>query len=178
MLAFQRGDRAAFEQLFTKHVGRVVAFAAQFVGSRAQAEELAQDVFLRLFRTRSRYTPTARFSTWLYRMVTNACVSTKRRPDFRMRRQALHPIGDDDAAEIEIPTASTEDGVANMEALRQMHEVIAELPAQQRAALLLARGEGLSYDEVAASLGCSVSAVKSLVHRATITLRERLGEGY
>ncbi len=180
MLAVQRGDGAAFEHLFRKHVGAVVAFAAQFVGNRARAEELAQDVFLRLYRTRNRYVPAARFTTWLYRMVTNACVSETRRADFRVRPQLVHPVGDgeDERAEVEIPTASTEDLAADAEALARAKDVIVALPATQRAALLLARVEGFSYEEVAESLECSVAAVKSLIHRATLTLRDKLGEGH
>lgn len=176
MLAFQRGDGTAFEQLFSRHLGRVVAFATQFVGSRARAEELAQDVFLRIYRNRSRYEPKARFSTWLFRMVSNACVSEKRRPGFRAKMQAVHAIGEDERPQVEIPTASTEHGVAEREALRKTQALIAKLPAQQRAALLLARAEGLSYEEVAEALGCSVSAVKSLVHRATLALRDAMRE--
>ncbi len=179
MLAVQRGEVAAFDELFRKHIGAIVGFAAQFVGNRARAEELAQDVFLRLYRTRSRYVPTARFTTWLYRMVTNACLSETRRADFRARPQMVRPASEteDDRLDPEIPTASTEEAVAGIEALAQAETVVRALPAQQRAALLLARVEGLSYDEVAESMGCSVPAVKSLIHRATLTLREKLGEG-
>lgn len=178
MLAVQRGEGAAFEELFRKHIGAIVAFAAQFVGNRARAEELAQDVFLRLYRTRSRYVPTARFTTWLYRMVTNACLSETRRADFRARSQTLRVADDteDERSEIEIPTPTTEEAAADIEALEQAESAIRDLPAQQRAALLLARVEGLSYEEVAKSLECSVPAVKSLIHRATITLRDKLGE--
>lgn len=177
MLAVQRGDNAAFETLFRKYISSVVGFARRFVGNRSRAEELAQDVFLRLYQTRERYVPAARFATWLYRMVTNACLSETRRGDYRARPVALRteaPATDEPT--VEIATASSEDVVADTEAVRRARDVIALLPPQQRAALLLARVEGLSYEEVALSLDCSVSAVKSLVHRATVTLREKLGE--
>jgi len=180
MLAVQRGDAAAFQQLFEKHIAGVVGFATQFVGSRARAEELAQDVFLQIYKTRARYLPRARFTTWLYRMVTNACLSEVRRADYRGRVQSIdQPRGDDDngpAPPIEVPTRSSEDAAMTSEAVESIRAALADLPAQQRAALLLARVEGLSYEEVAASLSCSVSAVKSLIHRGTVTLRERLQE--
>lgn len=180
MLAVQRGDRSAFEQLFEKHVRGVVGFAAQFVGARARAEELAQDVFLQIYRTRARYAPTARFATWLYRMVTNACLSEVRRADHRTRAQAPYHSteqGHDDARSLlEAATRSSEDAVLSQESLDRLRGILEELPAQQRAALLLARVEGLSYEEVAESLACSVAAVKSLIHRATVTLRERMQE--
>jgi RNA polymerase sigma-70 factor (ECF subfamily) len=180
MLAVQRGDRSAFEQLFEKHVRGVVGFAAQFVGGRARAEELAQDVFLQIYRTRARYVPRARFTTWLYRMVTNACLSEVRRPDHRSRVQAADYSSergvDDPGSMTDLATRSSEDAVLSHEALDRLRSVLVELPPQQRAALLLARVEGLSYDEVAVALACSVSAVKSLIHRATVTLRDRMQE--
>jgi RNA polymerase sigma-70 factor (ECF subfamily) len=178
MLAVQRGEEPAFRQLFEKHLAGVVGFAMQFVGARARAEELAQDVFLQIYRTRAKYQPRARFTTWLYRMVTNACLSEVRRADYRGRIQSLdNPPpqgGDDPAPAIEVPTRSSEDALLGREALETMGRALADLPAQQRAALLLARVEGMSYEEVATSLSCSVSAVKSLIHRATVTLRERM----
>lgn len=178
MLAVQRGEEPAFRQLFEKHLAGVVGFAMQFVGARARAEELAQDVFLQIYRTRAKYQPRARFTTWLYRMVTNACLSEVRRADYRGRIQSIdHPPtqgADDPARVIEVPIRSSEDALLGQETLKIVERALADLPAQQRAALLLARVEGMSYEEVAASLSCSVSAVKSLIHRATATLRERM----
>jgi RNA polymerase sigma-70 factor (ECF subfamily) len=180
MLAVQRGDRSAFEQLFEKHVRGVVGFAAQFVGSRARAEELAQDVFLQVYRTRARYVPRARFTTWLYRMVTNACLSEVRRADHRTRSRlrddsANHSV-DDLGSLPDVATRSSEDALLSQESLDRLRAVLDDLPPQQRAALLLARVEGLSYEEVAEALSCSVSAVKSLIHRATVTLRDCMQE--
>jgi len=179
MLAVQRGDASAFERLFTKHIANVVGFAARFVGTRARAEELAQDVFLQVYKHRERYEPQARFSTWLYRMVTNACLSEVRRADYRGRTQSMdQPVGDaDDPPELaDISARNSEDDALSRETLERVRTVLDDLPPQQRAALLLARVEGFSYEEVAASLSCSVSAVKSLIHRATVTLRESLKE--
>jgi RNA polymerase sigma-70 factor (ECF subfamily) len=181
MLAVQRGDESAFKQLFEKHLPAVVGFATQFVGVRARAEELAQDVFLQIYRTRTRYQPRARFTTWLYRMVTNACLSEVRRAEYRGGVQSLdHPAAGrdcDSAPERGMPSRSSEEALLGREAVENMRTALAELPAQQRAALLLARVEGMSYEDVAVSLSCSVSAVKSLIHRATVRLRERLREG-
>lgn len=180
MLAVQRGDRSAFERLFEKHVRGVVGFATQFVGARARAEELAQDVFLQIYRTRARYVPGARFTTWLYRIVTNACLSEVRRADHRYHAQAVDRLEqhgvEDPGSMPEVATRSSEDVVLSQETIGRLRAVLADLPPQQRAALLLARLEGLSYDEVATALACSVSAVKSLIHRATVTLRDRMQE--
>ncbi len=178
MLAVQRGDQTAFHRLFEKHVAGVIGFAMQFVGNRARAEEVAQEVFLQVYRTRVRYAPRARFKTWLYRMVTNACLSELRRPEHRARVQSLDhsPVeqADDPPPALELPTRSSEDLALDREAMNRLRAAVTTLPAQQRAALLLARVNGLSYDEVAASLSCSVSAVKSLIHRATVTLRAQM----
>jgi len=182
MLAVQRGDRSAFERLFERHVRGVVGFAAQFVGTRARAEELAQDVFLQIYRARARYVPSARFTTWLYRMVTNACLSEVRRADHRYRVQVQdRPEDGGPGTSRSIPEAATqssEDALLSQETLGRLRAVLAALPPQQRAALLLARLEGLSYEEVATTLACSVAAVKSLIHRATVTLRDRMHEEY
>jgi RNA polymerase sigma-70 factor (ECF subfamily) len=177
MLAVQQGDKSAFQQLFEKHAAAVVGFATRFVGTRARAEELAQEVFLQIYRTRARYVPRARFATWLYRMVTNACLSEVRRADYRGRIQSIDQPrsgAPDPAAVSDALTRSTEDALLDREAVDRTRAMLADLPPQQRAALLLARVEGFSYEEVATTLSCSVSAVKSLIHRATVTLRERL----
>ena len=180
MLAVQRGDASAFERLFAKHIASVVGFATRFVGTRARAEELAQDVFLQVYRHRDRYEPQARFSAWLYRMVTNACLTELRRADYRAHAQSIDQAtpGTDGPPQLADPSARDSEGdVATREALDRTRVVLDELPPQQRAALLLARVEGFSYEQVAETLSCSVSAVKSLIHRATVTLRERLKEG-
>jgi RNA polymerase sigma-70 factor (ECF subfamily) len=175
MLAVQRDDRAAFEALFRKHAAAITGFALSFVGSRARAEELAQETFVHLYRARKNYKPQARFSTWLYRIATNLCVSEMRRPEHRSIVPAPSPpdAEGDPIDRLADPMAmSGEDAAVVSESIDRLREGLQKLPAQQRAALLLARAEGLSYDEVAAALGCSVAAVKSLIHRATVTLRE------
>jgi RNA polymerase sigma-70 factor (ECF subfamily) len=113
-------------------------------------------------------------------MVTNACLSEVRRLDHRSRIRSPEPVRDESTddleATVEVPTRSPEDAVLSQEVLDKVRAALADLPPQQRAALLLARVEGLSYEEVAAALACSVSAVKSLIHRATVTLRDRMQE--
>jgi RNA polymerase sigma-70 factor (ECF subfamily) len=113
-------------------------------------------------------------------MVTNACLSELRRPEHRARVRSLdRPLRDsaDDPPPIAEPsTPSSEEAALGHEAVKELQAAVAQLPPQQRAALLLARANGLSYEEVALSLSCSVSAVKSLIHRATVTLREQLHE--
>jgi RNA polymerase sigma-70 factor (ECF subfamily) len=181
MLALQRGDENAFDHLFEKHAASVVRFARQFVKSQARAEELAQDVFLQVYRNRASYRATARFNTWLYRIATNACLSEVRRPEHRLRVQPQ--IENDQRGApaeprlLDKPQPSTEDALLSREAVDTIQHALAQLPPQQRASLLLARVEGMSYEEVAETLSVSVSAVKSLIHRATSTLRTKLLQG-
>ena len=179
MLAVQRDDRTAFEALFRKYAPAITGFTRSFVGSQARAEELAQETFVQLYRARRSYKPRARFATWLYRIATNLCLSDLRRPEHRAVVPNPSPTGDEPntVEYLADPGARTgEEDVVLRESLDRLRDGLDHLPAQQRAAILLARAEGLSYEDVARTLGCSVSAVKSLIHRATVTLREKVGD--
>ena len=181
MLRFQAGDDDAFRELFEKYSRAIVNFAYHFVGSRPRAEELAQDVFLQIYKAAARYEPQAKFTTWLYRIATNACLNEARRPERRYKTRPLeHPTEDaSERTEIALPDPRAVDGddaVIGQELQEKIHEVLGELPANQRAALVLSRVEGMSYREVADALECSESAVKSLVFRATATMRKELTE--
>lgn len=173
MLAFQGGDERAFRSLFEKHARAMVSFCHHFVRDQARAEELAQDVFLKLHRSAERYEPTARFKTFLYRLASNHCLNELRRGEYAARRaveerRAGEPLGTTDPDALPAATASPEEDAAARALGDAVQEVLRRLPEKQRAAFVLARLEGLSYDEVAAVLGTTVSAVKSLVHRATV----------
>lgn len=177
MLAAQAGDTEAFQQLYAKYSRQIVRFALQFCGSQARAEELAQDVFLQVYRARASYEARARFSTWLFRIATNACLSEMRRPEHRSPAASIDapdPGGEDEGTR-DLPDPEAAEGESSSLASEKralVRRLLADLPPQQHAALLLARAEGFSYDEVAASLGVSVPAVKSLIHRATVSLRQ------
>ncbi|MBI3766984.1 MAG: sigma-70 family RNA polymerase sigma factor [Deltaproteobacteria bacterium] len=181
MLRLRAGDAGAFRELFEKHSRAIVNFAYNFVGSRPRAEELAQDVFLQVYRAAARYEPNAKFTTWLYRIATNACLNEVRRPERRYRTRSLERETDDsrDRTEIFLPDPTAlpgESALAGRELEAKIREVLGTLPENQRAALVLSRVDGLSYREVADALECSESAVKSLVFRATATLRRELEE--
>jgi RNA polymerase sigma-70 factor (ECF subfamily) len=153
----------------------------QFVGSQARAEELAQDVFLQAYRARGSYKPRARFATWLFRIATNACLSELRRPEQRGQTRSLDQMEthEDSETRSEFPdpeSVNAEAGALGGELRQRILSLLDSLPPQQRAAIILARAEGFSYEEVAASLDTSVAAVKSLIHRATVALREGLKE--
>jgi len=181
MLRVRAGDDTAFRALFEKHSRAIVNFAYQFVGSRDRAEELTQDVFLQLHRAAPRYEPQARFTTWLYRIARNACLNEVRRPEHRFPARSLDQQSDEEreGPEIQLPDASAREGertLAGRELEARMQEALAGLPEHQRTALLLSRTEGMSYRDVAETLECSESAVKSLVFRATASMRKALAE--
>lgn len=176
MLKAQAGDTAAFQELYAKYSRQLVRFTQQFCGSQARAEELAQDVFLQVYRARASYQARARFSTWLFRIATNVCLSDRRRPEHRSPTFSIDEDPDDaDEPRRELRDPDAEEGESAAlasEKRGRVRALLARLPPQQRAALLLARAEGFSYEEVAESLECSVPAVKSLIHRATLALRD------
>ncbi|GIW40588.1 MAG: RNA polymerase sigma24 factor [Candidatus Binatia bacterium] len=180
MLAVQAGNEEAFRRLYRKYARALVRYAMHFVGSQARAEEVAQDVFLHAFRARSSYRPKARFATWLYRIATNACLSELRKPEHR-DTSFLELDGNpgDRENRVDLPdprSRDPEDDVSAVELRSRILSALRTLPPQQRAALLLARAEGFSYEEVAEALGTTVSAVKSLVHRATVRMRTELAD--
>ena len=170
LLAFQRGDEAAFRTLFERHARSMVAFCNHFVGNRARAEELAQDVFLKLHQAAPRYQPSARFKTFLYRIASNHCLNELRRGEYEARPPAGATPGDPRDAVDELPSREASPlEVAEARALEAaVREVLDRLPDKQRAAFVLCRFEGLTYEEIAEALGTTVAAVKALVHRATV----------
>ncbi len=169
VLAFQRGDEAAFRGLFEKYARAMVAFCHRFVRDTARAEELAQDVFLKVYRAAAGWRPGASFRSWLYRIASNHCLNELRRGEYAARRARDRredaPVDPDD-----LPGgAATPEQAAEGAALSRAVEALLEsLPEKQRAAFVLCRFEGLSYEEIARALDTSVAAVKSLVHRATV----------
>lgn len=173
MLAFQRGDAAAFRALFERHARAMIAFCHHFVRDAARAEELAQDVFVKLHQAAGRYRPSARFKTFLYRIASNHCLNELRRGEYAARRAAAgaEPADPDTLAS---SAASPEEAARAAALERAIAELLARLPEKQRAALVLCRLEGLSYEEIAEVLDTSVSAVKSLVHRATVAAADAL----
>jgi RNA polymerase sigma-70 factor, ECF subfamily len=175
MLAFQRGDEGAFRVLFERHTRAMVSFCHHFVRDAARAEELAQDVFVKLYRASDRYRPSARFKTFLYRIASNHCLNELRRGEHSARAaegRAGEEPADPDAVASQVPTPEASAEGAALE--RAVAALLERLPEKQRAALVLCRLEGLSYQEIADVLDTSVAAVKSLVHRATVTAADVL----
>lgn len=188
MLAYQRGEEAAFTALVHHYGARVVAFFRRGGADPSAAEDLAQEAFLRVARARDRYEPTAKFSTWLHRIVFRIALNDATRN--RWRRSigiggGRGEIGEgaaaaDGAARRALPelTAAAELApsrqLAQAELREQVRTAVAALPEPQRTALLLHRFEERSCEEIAEALALSIPAVKSLLFRARDNLRKQL----
>ena len=175
MLAFQGGDRAAFRTLYQRYARAMVGYCHRYVKDAARAEELAQDVFLKVHASAARWTPSARFKTWLYRVATNHCLNELRRAEHQARQDG--PLDEEGSPDLDAlasrgPSPHQELEAGRLEAA--LRRVLASLPESQRAAFVLCRLEGLSYEEIAGALETSVAAVKSLIHRATVTVAAAL----
>jgi RNA polymerase sigma-70 factor (ECF subfamily) len=170
MLAFANGQEEAFVELYRRHRDRIVSFTRRMLGDQAQAEEAAQDVFLKLYRTRANYEPRSRFSTFLYRIAANHCLNLRARVERKLIER--------DRAVEDAPGpqhANQHERMEQSQLREALEAALAKLPERQRAALLLVHYEGLSYRETAESIEVSEAAVKSLIHRARTALASELG---
>ena len=179
MVAFGRGDDSAFERIVLHYGDRILAFFRRCGADRASAEDLAQEAFLRIARARDRYEPTARFTTWLYRILSRIAANDGTRNRWRRATTIRQGRRDDDPQsgipELAAPRRADPAAIASVDDLRaRVRAAVAELPESQRIALVLNRFEGASYDDVAAALDLSIPAVKSLLHRARENLKQRL----
>jgi RNA polymerase sigma-70 factor, ECF subfamily len=177
MLQFKDGDAGAFDQLFARHTRAVINFSYRFVRNRGIAEELAQEIFLRVYEAAAGYRVQSKFTTWLYRIATNVCLNEIRKPHVRAALNNSENSGD--AAQFEnhqLGGASIlPDRLLEQQAVsRALKQALEQLPEKQRAAFILNKYQELSYGEVAEVMRISEKAVKSLIHRAKETLAEKL----
>ncbi|HUG82215.1 MAG TPA: sigma-70 family RNA polymerase sigma factor [Bryobacterales bacterium] len=176
MLRVKDGDSCSFEILLTKYRRPVVNYLYRMVENQAIAEELAQEVFLRVYRARTSYEPTAKFTTWLFRITTHLALNSLRDLKGEKRHQSLDAAAQDGQTPLELADVrrNREQQLVEDARLVSVRAAIAGLPEKQRVAVLMHKYQELDYSQIAGVLGCSVSAVKSLLFRAYETLRERL----
>lgn len=178
MLRVKQGDTAAFTTLVEKYKQPVMNLAWRTLRDETEAEDLAQNVFVQAWKSADRYQATAKFSTWLFTIARNLCLN-------EIRRRVRHPAESldqtrDDSDEqplyqvVDKRISAAPEEMLRGELERKVDEALTALPENQRTALSLCRQEELSYEEIAVVLGCSLSATKSLIHRARETLKARL----
>ena len=177
MARITEGDEYAFELLVGRHVSSILNLIYRFIGDRTKSQDLAQEVFIRVWQAAGSYQPKAKFTTWIYRITANLCInelkSSRRRKLFQFLR-----FGEDQENTIEEVlvdgSPSPEDLLLSREQSRRISDALQSLPANQRMALVLRRYDNLSYQEIAKILNCSVSAVESLLIRAKRDLQKKL----
>lgn len=175
MLRVRAGDTASFALLLERHRAPVIHFLYRMVQNQAVAEELAQEVFLRVYRARTTYEPAAKFTTWLFRIAMHLALNHLRDSGGERTERSL----DQDAAggpglQVADHRPSVEDRLVGEAKIEEIRRAIRSLPGKQRAAVLMHKYQEMDYSEIASVLSCSESAVKSLLFRAYEALRKKL----
>jgi RNA polymerase sigma-70 factor (ECF subfamily) len=174
------GDKPAFEALVYRHQRPVFNFFFRFLGDRAEAEDLTQEVFLRVWKSAGTYKPQAQFTTWLYRIALNLGINRQR--SLRIRNwftpsepaSQLQKSNETFIGQTGVTSTTPEDDVIQMELSQQMRKALDGLPTSQRVALILKIYDGWTYLEISQIMGRSVSAVDSLLIRAKKNLRKKI----
>ena len=167
MLRFKQGDVSSFEKLMRKYKEQVVNIIYRFIGDRDEAEDLAIEVFLKVYKSAKAYRAEAKFSTYLYRITVNLCINELKR---RKRHKSVSLNNPVVSKELSSPVSILEQ--REREAL--VKKMIDTLPPTQRIPLILQVYEGLSYKEISKVLGCSVKGVERRLYRAKTALRKKL----
>jgi RNA polymerase sigma-70 factor (ECF subfamily) len=170
MARIRDGDMEAFRLLVEAHQSRVINTISKLLGSDAEAEDLAQQVFIRVWRSAARYQPTAKFTTWLFRITRNLVFNELR------RRKHFADQGEDSPEPAERAEREPDRVLLEEELQKAIQTAIQELPEAQRMAIVLRRYEEMPYEEIARVMGTTVPAVKSILFRARAELRERLAK--
>ena len=180
MLRAKAGDQSAFEYLVQKYRRPMVSFMYRMARNAAAAEDLAQEVFLRVYRSRESYEATAKFTTWLYRIATNLAVNHARdtrheRPEVQV---SLDEPDEENGTTLELPDGNltAEQAMVRRERMKAIRSKVEALPEQQKLAVIMHKYQQMDYKQIAEVLKKSESATKSLLFRAYETLREQLKE--
>lgn len=168
------GNLSAFRKIVELYQNSLVHFITRFIGDKTEAEDIAQEVFLKVFKAAGDYRPKSKFKTWLFKIATNHCLNAirdgKKNPDMR----GLFELNEAGFLAIAPDTYSPLRILEGREIGNAVRDAIGKLPHNQRTALLLREFSGFSYGEISHIMGCSVSAVESLIQRARQNLRKML----
>ncbi|HXU40467.1 MAG TPA: sigma-70 family RNA polymerase sigma factor [Blastocatellia bacterium] len=167
--ACKQGDREAFRDLFEAHKDRVYTIAFHYSGNEAMARDVSQQVFLKLFTTINQFREDSHFTTWLYRIVANACTDEHR------KRRRFVPFSPEVEVRYMTEQGSQERRFHRREVAESVHGAISELTPKLRLPILLKYVEGLSYDEIAQALDLSIGTISSRLNRGHKILARKLG---
>jgi RNA polymerase sigma-70 factor (ECF subfamily) len=165
---FQEGDQLAFNQLVLKYRSRVMGIAARMLGDRVEAEDLAQDVFVKVYHGLKTFHGDALFSTWLYRITANSCLNHRKK---RRHRDQCNHVVDDPGPMVSTHSSNPHNLLEKKELKIILEKAIQALPQEQKVVLILRDIEGLSYEEIAESLNIELGTVRSRLHRARMAIR-------
>ena len=171
------GDKEAFDCLVLKHQHKIINFCYRFTGNKFDAEDIAQEVFINVYKSAKRYKPKALFTTWIYRIATNLCLNYKRNKK-RHPEESLEIIEENESRKKFVSPKSNEPDIQllKQELSNLVQNTIQNLPENQKIALILHRFEGMSHQDIAESMNCSISAVESLIFRAKQNLKIALSD--
>jgi RNA polymerase sigma-70 factor (ECF subfamily) len=178
MFRFRNGDERAFDELVEKFKAPILNYVCRQIGNPDEAEDIAQNVFVQVYKSVDRYEANAKFTTWLFTIARNLCLNEFRRRQRHPLQSLQEAISDEPGADqvqyadprSRSPALETSENELN----EHIMAAIQKLPENQRTAILLCRYDGLPYEEIAKILGTTVSATKSLLHRARETLKQEL----
>ncbi len=168
MLKVKQGQTSCFNAIIDKYQKPIINFAYSLLRDRFEAEDTAQEVFLRVYAKAKAYRPKAKFSTYIFKVARNLCFN-------KLRRKKSHTLVPLEEGRLAAPDKTSPSRILEKKELHSLiEEALAKLPARQRSAVILSKYEGLPYKEIAKIMGCSIRAVKMLIHRAKEALREEL----
>lgn len=171
MLRTKAGDDSAFSELMNRHYKGVLNYIYRFTNLRENSEDLTQEVFLRVYRSASKYRPEAKFTTWLYKIATNVSLTHVKKKNPAVSLDEMNEnTGEYEDSEVEI----SDDIIYRKEMKNMIIKAMETLPEREKVAIMLCKYEGLSYEETADVLECSVGAVKAYVHRGRMKLVKKL----
>lgn len=171
MLKAGSGDDGAFSELMRRHYKAVVNYIYRYTNLKENSEDLAQEVFLRIYRSRKSYRPEAKFTTWLYKIATNVSLTHVKT---RKADRSLDEIEDERGGLGDPDNHIADDLIYRKEIKEVIFQAMESLPERERVAIMLCKYEGLSYEETAEVLECTVGAVKAYVHRGRMKLIDKL----
>lgn len=174
MIQVARGNRGAFATLFDRYQVSMVRFCARFVGDVSQGEELAQDIFVKLYQSASSYQPTAQFKTFLFRVATNHCLNQLRKPRRNSERSEEQDKDESGVTEDIISEETPQGTLEAKEVEAAVERALNKMSERERAAFTMCRFEGMAYQDIAFAMEASEGAVKSLIHRATLQVMKQL----